>query len=68
MLFYSKCWISETKMALKLHCTLFPELSASCYALLLLLLLLVDAIIVTDYTASNGGMVDEFERIRKEVA
>jgi hypothetical protein len=27
-----------------------------------------DAVIVTDYTASNGGMVDELERIWKEVA
>jgi hypothetical protein len=29
---------------------------------------LLDAVIVTDYTASNGGIVDELEMIQKEVA
>jgi hypothetical protein len=58
-------------MALKLHCTLFPECSTSCHALLLLLSLgglFDDAVIVTDYKASNGGTVHELERIWKEVA
>jgi hypothetical protein len=66
MLFYSKCWILENKMALTLHCTLFPECSTSCHVLLLLIFfrgLFDDAVIVTDYTTSNGRMVNELERI-----